>query len=100
MKEEILNEELVCSGYGFLSNELDVLCLQGNILYSKKLKDALPTEILIHWLPDLKEILSNLLKDRTVEVKLQDLNVSVSYYEPCPFSLYREKLTGEYRLEI
>lgn len=97
-KEEVL----VCEGYGFLGEKLEILCLSGNKLFSVNLKDASPTDVLISWSYSLKTTMEILYFSNKFEI----LDVSVnqdsphSYYEPCPLKLYKNISTGEYRLEI
>lgn len=96
------DEVLICEGYGFLGQKLEILCLSGNRLFSVCLKDAIPTEVLISWSHNLRttmEILyfSNKFKELDFSVNQSDPHV---YYEPCPLKLFKNVKTGEHRLEI
>lgn len=98
MKDKENDIVKITSGYGFLKytdSEVKVLCLTGLVISEEDFYTINPSEILLFWDYDIK-ILLKFLQDKDKTVNLDQIRL----FEPCPMSLYLNRDTKEYFVEI
>ena len=101
MKDEENDIVKITSGYGFLKytdSEVKVLCLTGLVISEEDFYTINPSKILLFWDYDIK-VLSKFLQDKDKELLTINLD-QIRLFEPCPMSLYLNRNTKEYFVEI
>ena len=102
MKDKENDVVKITYGYGFLKYtdpEVKVLCLDGLVISEEDFYTINPSKIFLFWDYDIKVLLKFLQDRRDKELLTINLD-QIRLYEPCPMSLYLNKDTKEYFVEI
>lgn len=102
MKDEENDIVKITFGFGFLKYtdpEVKVLCLDRLVISEEDFYTINPSKILLFWDYDIKVLLKFLQDRRDKELLTINLD-QIRLYEPCPMSLYLNRNTKEYFVEI